>query len=341
MHTLVRAAVLTNYLEVARGLGLNPLPLLRRHGISPSLIGDHEHRIRSIAAVALLEDSARETGELAFGLRMAETRRLSDFGALSLLLTHQRTLRDALNTIIQYRRLLNDALALSVEAAGEMAIVHGNIVTDTPMPSRQATELVLGVVSRFCASLLGGRWSPYCVTFTHDAPPNLQAHRRVFGAVTKLEFNSDFNGVVFAAAELDRPLPAADPAMAKYAERFIETLPAANQQSIVRDVRRAIYMLLPDGRATIDHVAEDLGLNVRTLQRRLEDTGSTFTELVDEARRHLALKYMENHAYSLGRIAELLGYSMPSSFTRWFTAQFGVAPARWRAGSRAVETADA
>lgn len=337
MNTLVRAAVLTNYLDVARSLELNPQALLRKHGVNPSLIGDQEHRIRSSAAVALLEESARETGDLAFGLRMAETRRLSDFGALSLLLTHQRTLRDALNAIIHYRRLLNDALALTIEEAGEMIIVRGEIVTDRPMPSRQATELVLGVVTRLCASLLGGRWSPYCVSFTHSAPPNLQAHRRVFGTVAKLEFNSDFNGVVFPATDLDRPLPAADPAMAKYAERFIETLPPANQDSIVRDVRRAIHLLLPDGRATIEQVAEDLGLNVRTLQRRLEDTGSTFTELVDEVRRHLVLRYMENSGYSLGRIAELLGYSMPSSFTRWFSAQFGMAPARWRAGRRTAE----
>jgi len=47
-------------------------------------------------------------------------------------------------------------------------------------------------------------------------------------------------------------------------------------------------------------------------------------------RRDLAMRYMENPNFSLGRVAELLGYSMPSSFTRWFRAEFGQSPAVWR-----------
>jgi AraC-like DNA-binding protein len=99
----------------------------------------------------------------------------------------------------------------------------------------------------------------------------------------------------------------------------------------VRDVRRAIYLFLPMGRATIEQVAQGVGLNVRTLQRQLDEGGATFSDLLNEVRRDLALRYMENENHSLGRIAELLGYSMPSSFTRWFTAQFGTPPAQWRA----------
>lgn len=338
MNTLVRAAVLTNYLEVAKSSGLDPQKLLRRHGLSLAIVGEPDRRIPSTTAVALLEESAREAGDPSFGLRMAESRQISDFGAISLLLTHQRTLRDALRTIIDYRHLVNDALAMHVEEAGGMVIVREEILTDLPMSSRQANELALGVLTRFCAAVTGGQWRPYSVSFTHEPPPNLQAHRRVFGAVAKLEFNSDFNGIVFPASDLDRLNPIADPAMAKYAERFIEQLPGANEHSMTRDVRRAVYLLLPVGRATIEQVAEGLGLNVRTLQRRLEAAGATFSELVDEVRRDLALRYMDNPFYSLGRVAELLGYSMPSSFTRWFTAQFGMAPAKWRAGRRGQAT---
>ncbi|MNO01925.1 Helix-turn-helix domain protein [compost metagenome] len=43
------------------------------------------------------------------------------------------------------------------------------------------------------------------------------------------------------------------------------------------------------------------------------------------------LRYLENPNYSLGRIADMLGYSMASSFTRWFITQFGMPPAAWRA----------
>jgi AraC-like DNA-binding protein len=279
--------------------------------------------------VALLEDSARLSDCVSLGLQMAEARQLSDMGALGLLLPHQRTLRDALSTLVQYRRLLNEALAIQVEEDGDTVVVRQEVVTDVPLPARQATELALATTFRMCAALFGTHWRPYSVNFTHAAPANLQVHRRVFGA-SKLEFSSEFSGFVCAAADLDQQNPAADPAMARYAERFLETLPGANERSVARDVRKTVYLLLPAGRATIEQVAQALGLNVRTLQRQLEEAGLTFSDLVNEVRRDLVLRYLENPDHSLGRIAELLGYAMPSSFTRWFTSQFGMAPARWR-----------
>jgi len=57
--SLIRAATLTNYFEVARQLGLNPEPLLHAAGLSRSMLADPERRIPAAAAVRLLEDSAR------------------------------------------------------------------------------------------------------------------------------------------------------------------------------------------------------------------------------------------------------------------------------------------
>jgi AraC-like DNA-binding protein len=53
--------------------------------------------------------------------------------------------------------------------------------------------------------------------------------------------------------------------------------------------------------------------------------------LINEVRRDLVQRYMNNPSYSLARIGDLLGYSLPSSFSRWFAAQFGDTPANWRA----------
>jgi AraC-like DNA-binding protein len=334
MGPLVRAAVLTNYVEVAQRLGLNPQSLLRRFGLSRAMLAEPDRSVPAGAVVALLEESARASDCVTFGLQMAESRQLADFGAVSLLLTHQRTLRDALQTTIRYRRLLNEALAIQLEELGETVIMREEVVTDSPAPARQATDLALGVMFRMCAALFGAYWRPYSVNFTCAPPANLQVHRRVFGATTQLEFNSDFNGFVFSAADLDRQNPAANPALARYAEQFVDSLPGADERSLARDVRKAVYLLMPSGRATVEQVAEGLGLNVRSLQRRLEDERLTFSELANDVRRDLALRYLDNPEHSLGRISELLGYAMPSSFTRWFTAQFGEAPARWRARRR-------
>ena len=328
MTPMVRIAALTNYLEVAHHLGLNPQQMLSQVGLSQSMLEHPEQRIPTAAAVRLLEESARASGCDTFGLRMAESRQLADFGVISLLLTHQATLRDALDTIVQYRHLINESLALHVDEEGRTVILREELITAPPMPMRQGIELAVGVLYRLCGALLGPHWRPMSVNFTHDAPADPQVHRRLFHC--KIEFGSEFNGIVCPAAALDAPNPLADPAMVRHARSFVDSLPGASDGSTLNEVRKAIYLFLPMGRATIEQIAQSLGLNVRTLQRRLEDNGVTFSDLINEVRRELVLRYLENPRYTLGRIADLLGYSMPSSFTRWFALQFGMAPAAWR-----------
>lgn len=339
MSTLVRAAVLTNFAEVALHLGLNPQAELAAVGLSRKMLEDPDHSIPVQAAVQLLENAAAHSGCQTFGLRMAESRQFADLGAVALLLTHQATLRDALLVTVQYRHLLNRALAIHIEEAGELVIIREEVVTDTALPCRQATELALGVMARLCASVLGAAWRPISVNFSHGAPDDSRVHRRVFGCPA--EFGAEFNGIACPAAAFDAPNPRADPAMARYARRFIDSLPAVGEASLVFEVRKAIYLLLPMGRATIEQISQALGMNVRTLQRRLEEDGANFSDLINEVRRDLVQRYMNNPAYSLARIGDLLGYAMPSSFTRWFTTQFNATPAAWRSANGKPYTASA
>lgn len=326
MRTLVRAAALTNFFEVAQEVGLNPLPLLRQVHLSRALLNDPEQRIPVNACAALLEAAAEAAACPSFGLRMAESRQLSDFGVMSLLISQQPTLRDALDTIIRYRHLVNESVAILLEAADKVVVIRQEVVLDTP--SRQATELAIGVVFRLCRALLGPSWHPFGVAFTHDAPVNQQVHRRLFGC--PIEFGSEFNGIVCLAADLDAANPGGNAAMARHAMRLVETLPRVNEASIARDVRNAIFLMLPMGRATSEAVAQGMGLSLRTMQRKLDESGETFSDILDQVRRELAQRYVGNPDYSLLRVAELLGYGSAASFTRWFSAQFGEAPNVWR-----------
>src|SRR6187551_2157688 len=126
MKRMVRAAALTNYFEVAQQLALDR-----------AMLTDPDNRIPASAVVKLLEESARASQCLAFGLRMAETRQLTDLGAISLLLTHKRTLREVLLAMINYRHLMNEALALQMEDAGTDVIIREEVVTDMTTHSRQ------------------------------------------------------------------------------------------------------------------------------------------------------------------------------------------------------------
>ncbi|MEG2433123.1 MAG: AraC family transcriptional regulator [Acinetobacter sp.] len=330
MIPLAHTAALKNYLTVSQQFNLNPYYLLSNAGIYPAQLNDPKQRIPVDKAIELLEQSAQISGCETFGLLMAEQRQIADFGELSLLLSYQHTLRDALQTIVRYRNIINNALEMYLEEVGNTVIIHLGVIGSTTTYSRQAIELALGITHRFCAMLLSQKWRPLSVHFTHSAPQNLAVHQRIFGCA--LEFGSEFNGIVCTAAELDKANPQANTAMADHAQRYldIDLLQNENESSIIFDIRKSIYLLLPMGRATIDQVAHLHGINVRTLQRRLEASQTSFSILINEVRRALVFRYLQNLNYPLGQVSDILGYSMPSSFTRWFIGQFGVSPLAWR-----------
>jgi AraC-like DNA-binding protein len=325
---------LSNYADVARQVGLDPMTGLRQFGLDSRLLTEPDLRVPAAAVAALLEYSAEASGCITFGLRMAESRRLSDFGAIGLLLRHERSLRDVLGAMMRYRTFLNEALVIRIDDFDDVVVVREDLFIEGIAHPRQSYELALGVLYRLCCAVLGARWRPLSVHFSHKAPDGLDTHRRVFNA--ECVFDSEFNGMACSPADLDRVNPAGDPRLARYAEQFMHSLPHVATQSMTEDVSRAIQMLLPMHRASISGVASRLGMNVRTLQRRLQAENIVFAELLAQVRRELAQLYLADKGRSLTHVASMLGYGQLSSFTRWFTAEFGVSPSSWRAAGRGV-----
>lgn len=327
----VRAASLSHYNEVAKRLGLNPQQLLRKVGLTPRMLASPTQLLPIQRTVGLLEISAKESGCSTFGLQMAEARVLSDFGPISLLLTHQSTMRMALHTIAQYRHLLNEALGIHIEDVGKNTIIREEIMTDYPGGIQQVTDMAVGVIMLIFRAILGDNWRPQSVHFTHPANSDLQIHRRLFGC--RLQFDSDFNGLTCLKADMDKHNDKADTAMASYAQSFMDAIPKRGQSSLMLDVRRSIYLLLPMGRASVEQIASGLGVNVRTLQRQLDSGDISFSQILNDVRRELAQRYIAHTSHPMGQVAEQLGYSNLSSFTRWFTTQFGLTPSEMRARS--------
>ena len=332
MRPLVRAAALTNYGEVARFVGLDPDRMLRRAGINPAHLADPDRMISRNAAAKLLDDSAFESGCESFGLLMAEARGLSSLGAVSLLMKHQGRARDALDALIRYQGLLSEAHAVGLEEVGGTAIIRTGFIGG--LGSRQSLELLTGAICRALSEAVSGRWHPDSVHFVHPAPRDLAIHRRVFQC--PLVFDSEFTGLTCPSAALDAPNPAAESVMARHARRYLDMLvPDPADGSIGERARRTLYLLLPTGRGTLEQAADNLGLHPRALQRGLEKEGRTFAMLLNEVRRELALRYLSSSSHNVTSIAHMTGYASLSSFTRWFAAAFGVAPAQWRAEERA------
>jgi AraC-like DNA-binding protein len=285
---------------------------------------DAELKVPLDAVRTLLETSAERSGVDAFGLLMAETRRLSNLGPVGLLVREQPTLRLAIDALMRYSRKLNAALFLTIEESGDVVVLREELIVGHGGPVRQSTELAIGVVFRMLRTFLGPKWQPLRVCFAHDAPRDRSVHERIFGR--NVEFGHDFNGIVSARRDLDAPNPNADPEMARYAHQLVDSNVGGSGGDIHAQVRDLVVTLLGTHRCTIDVVAQHLGIDRRTVHRRLASSGKTFSGIVDGVRRELAERYLESHNRSLAEISSLLGFAAPSGFSRWYRKQFSRSP---------------
>jgi AraC-like DNA-binding protein len=330
MAELVRVAALTGYFTTMLSFRQDPLPVLREVGLSRTMLANPEQMLPARAAMRLLERSAEITGCSTLGLRMAEGRTIADLGATSLLIAHQPTLRAVIEAVAENRNRINSTLILHLDELEDVAILRDDFSLKVPEPSRQACDLVVGVLARLCQSVLGSDWSPVLACFTHEAPPagEMPIYQRLFGC--RPEFNSEFNGLVIERRDLDLANPMANSALVGHARNLIDTAMSPAASSITQDVEKLIALLLPAGRANIRSCAASLGITVRTLQRMLDAEQAQFSDLLGRARMQLAQQHLANPRTRITDIADMLGYSSIGAFTRWHVQAFGATPSQRR-----------
>jgi AraC-like DNA-binding protein len=337
MHALTRSASLTDYEPVARSVGLDPFRMLRMAKLPARVLDDPNMMISADSVGWLLEESARLSGQEAFGLLLAETRSLANLGMLALAIREEPTLRAAMQSSVRYMRLHNAGVQLRLDDAGDVVLLHVGANIQPPGVWRQTIEQSAGIGLRMFRALSCNTFRPVRICFTHERPASLEVHRRVLGTV--IEFSQECNAIVCHGRDLDMPIPAADPALNREVRRWLDMQLANLHDEPGQRARQIARMLLPSGLCSVDRVARHLGMHRRTLNRHLAAEGKSVTTIINAVRAELAEEYLANRKRRLYEVAELLGFSSAGDFSRWFRGQFGKTPSDWAANYRESKAA--
>lgn len=325
---LARYAALSGYAALSDSLGLDWAPLMRSAGLDPVGLAVQDRWIPAAAVARLLEMSAAASGREDFGLRLAEVRRLANLGPLTLVIREEPDVRSVLQILIRYEHTYNQAIRIRLSEAEGLATIRMDLELGEPVGARQASELAVGALYRIHRELHGTRWQPLSVCFCHPAPADISTYLRIFGCAVR--FHCEFAGIVLRASDLAAPNTMSDLLLRPYAHQFLDSIARPGDVTMVTRVRELIEVLLPTGRCSVVQVARSLGVDRRTVHRRLADYGETFSSLLNAVRTELAERLVPNPWRSLTEIAEALGFSEPSAFSRWFRGQFGCSPKTWR-----------
>lgn len=323
----MRALTLKCFCEVAETHGIDGFEILRRMDIRPSDILNPERRLPAARVIKVLEVAASECSDDSFAIRMAEHRSFEDLGPISLLMQHLQTPRAVIMTSARLKSHYNDLLEVKIEENAGQAFITWDLYPASN--ARQAIDLGVALAYLLITGASGKQWKPDAIHLTHAEPANLGPWQRFFDC--PIEFGSTFNGLSCSSAALSQKNPLASEVMADHATALLGLLPASAMRPNVRQkVEQRIVALLPEGRATLAEVADSMDMSPRKLQRQLAATGDTFSSFLDSIRLHKAKEHLAMSGSPIATVADMLGYTSPAAFSRWFMRQTGRQPSAWR-----------
>lgn len=327
----VAGAYLQPLLEAAAARGVGAAALAQAVGLGAQALDPPPEFIAAPTYVALLDAGARLGNDADFGLHVGERVKLGTYNVYGLILLSCRDFGQALQQTLRYEGLAHDLGRSEIVVDGAIAEYrwHSNF----PHASRHLAESVYAGIRVFGNWLAGMNLPGAELALAHAAPPDCSEHLRILGTLPS--FDAPAHCARFPAALLQWPVPNADvglyPVLQQHAERLLlEKQRAAADGGVVAQVRAAITRALPQDRARLALIAEELKLSHRTLQRKLSEANASFQGILDDTRHQLALDYLRQPQLSLADIAFLLGYQEQSSFNHAFKEWTGQNPGAFR-----------
>jgi AraC-like DNA-binding protein len=326
------------FVRLVEMYGIDARALLREAGVDPAALRDPSARIPSTfwdtagaKAVALIPDPA-------FALRAARCWHPSNLGALGHAWLASSTLRTGLERLQRYSRVLGEKAELKITNTREgLRFVYDHRRRD-PVLRAIGSDFVMSLVVDMCRMNYGASLRPVEVRLSRAKPGDIEPYRHFYGCPIHFETNED--SFLLSARVADEPLHTANRQLAGILDSILTAqLAALDKDNIPARCKSSVLEQLTSGEVSENDMARQLHMSRRTLQRKLAESNTTYQKLVDDTRRDLALRYIEDAGKSITDVTFLLGFSGQSAFTRAFKRWTGMSPTTYREQKQAPATA--
>lgn len=327
----IRAEGLSGIDTLLQELGVELSVPFRSVGLTPDLLseGAKNEQVSYRSFLNLLNCCAELTGRTDFGGLLSRYQDMTVIGLPGHAMYEAKDFRTALHDLINFFHLHMNGLQVDCREEEPFSLVSLQVILPFPPSYRQQVELSLGIGLRFVRRLLGDDWCPNSLFLEHSEDAGAESTRALFRC--PVYFETEFNGFTINTASLGIEKKQFNSEAHRILYDYMCLQTRSTQRDFVVGVRETLIRALRSGDCGIDMVSAQLGLNRRTLQRRLEQHGRHYGELLEQTRMDLAQRYLGSSHISVTQIANILGYSEVSSFSRSFKRFFGDSPRSWRA----------
>jgi AraC-like DNA-binding protein len=300
--------------------------LLENAELTPEMLTSPDMRVSYIQYSIVCSNALRLTNQPGLGLYVGLNTGIGQLGAAGFLIQNSPTMSAAFAVMQKYSAQIAPAWEFKIERGETLSSF--TCTEAIPLHPREfAHEVVLTAWDHQTRGLNGGRPLPVRrVQLPFPEPSYVHLYRELLYDVP-MSFNQDVARVEFDTEILDAPIPFADPATAKLAERLcLELMPAgASPEGLVAHVRRLLDTA-PGVPPTLDELAVTLQTSARSLRRELRNMHTSYKELLDQSRRVRAEEWMKTNSMPLEGLATKLGFLHVRSFRRAFKRWTGRTP---------------
>lgn len=309
-------------------LGINPTDVARQAGLPLTIIT--QVKVTAAEYFALWQAYSDLTGDIATAITgLVTVFETAQYPPDALATYHARDYRDALNRMARYKQMCPPERLLITEKGEECAIELQWQKTEEPGPA-VLTGITLAYLLELGRRGTGQALNALGAEFSQPMG-DVGALERYFGCLVRT--GAAKNRLVLRSRDLDLPFTTYNAELLEMLTPVLDrTLDEqASRRSLTGTVKWIIKQSLMGGRYDIQAVARELKLSERTLQRRLTEEGTSFKQLLAQARHEQAKAYLADPLLDIQEVACLVGYEDQNSFYRAFRSWEGDTPAHWRA----------
>jgi AraC-like DNA-binding protein len=279
-------------------------------------------------ALGFAERAARAEGAETLGIDVGRRVAGESLGSWGQQLAACPTLYDRIATTCRMLPLLNTGAKMWLEIDGQHACLGETFVDGLGPGIRHGEDFALMLALEGIGRTAGPGWRPVAIHV-----PGRRSERfsrdELFRDV-RLVFGAPHLKVVFHQELLSRPLDELPTSVVSNRESKEGSPGHDPARDFVGSLEDTIASLLPRGCPSIHEIAGIANTSVRSLQRRLGESGLSLTKLVDRARFRLADEYLRDPTATVTEVAFQLGYSNPPAFTRAFRRLTGESPTTYK-----------
>ena len=315
-------------IDVLRDFGIDPDEVLREAGIAPRTFDDPDNLITYAARGRMMARAVARTDCQHFGLLVGQRMNLQALGLVGLLARNAHDVEAALRIIVNYLHLHARGAVMELKVDHTLAMLTYAAYQPNVPATDQTGSAAVAMMVNVMRTLCGPQFQAIEARFSCRRPDDVRPHRKFFQV--PLRFDAEHYALLFSSDWLDREVQGKDPELERLLQNHINALAAKHGEEFPEVVRGVLRSALLTGHGSLDQVAALFSMHSRTLSRRLEEFGTGFQQLVDESRFEIARQMLEKTALSVDQIAEAIGYTGASAFTRAFRRWSGTTPAVWR-----------